>query len=79
IFDKSNNINKLDGPKVCKDIVKKKIKFLAICDQKFIPFVSNYVEFMIKNKIKIVQASNNFEVENHGFIIEKPFKDYSFE
>ena len=79
IFDKTANIHKLNGSKICKDIVKKKVKFLAICDQRFIPFVSNYVEFLIKNKIKIVQASNNFEVENHGFIIEKPFKNYSFD
>ena len=79
IFDKSKNINKLNSQKILKDIVKKKIKFLAICDKKLIPFVSSFVDFLIKNKIKIVQASNNFEVVNHGFIIEKPFKDYSFE
>ena len=25
------------------------------------------------------KPSNNFDVLNHGFIIEKPFRDYSFE
>ena len=79
IFNKSKNINKLNNSKILKDIVKKKIKFLAICDKKFIPFVSNFVDFLIKHKVKIVQASNNYDVVNHGFIIEKPFKDYSFE
>ena len=79
IFDKSKDINKLNNSNILKGIVKKKIKFLAICDKKFIPFVSNFADFLIKNKIQIVQASNNFEVTNHGFIIEKPFKDYSFE
>jgi len=79
IFDKTSNIQKLKETKICNDLVKKKIKFLAICNQKLIPFVSNHIEFLIKNKIKIVQASNNYQVENHGFIIEKPFKDYSFE
>ena len=79
IFDKSKNISKLDNLNILKDIVKKKIKFLAICDKKFIPFVSNYADFLIKNKVKIVQASNNFEVTNHGFIIEKPFTGFSFE
>ena len=79
IFDKTSNIQKLKETKICNDLVKKKIKFLAICNQKLIPFVSNHIEFLIKNKIKIVQASSNYQVENHGFIIEKPFKDYSFE
>ena len=60
-------------------MLKKKIKFLAICNKNLIPLISNDIDFYIRNKIKIVQASNNFDVLNHGFIIEKPFKDYSFE
>lgn len=79
IFDKSDKISKINKIQISKDIIRKKVKFLAICDKRFIPFVSNNIDFFIKNKIKIVQASNNFEVENHGFIIEKPFKNYSFE
>ena len=38
-----------------------------------------YVDFFIENKIKLVQASTNYEIENHGFIIRKPFKDFSFD
>ena len=37
------------------------------------------IDFFIENKIKLVQASTNYEIENHGFIIRKPFKDFSFD
>ncbi len=78
-IDKSKNIKNLNSRIIKKKIIKEKVKFLALCNKDFIPFISENISFFIKNKVKIVQASNNFEVSNHGFIIEKPFKDYSFE
>ena len=37
------------------------------------------INFYLNKKITIVQASNNFETDTHGYLIEKPFYDYSFE
>jgi FlaA1/EpsC-like NDP-sugar epimerase len=50
-----------------------------LCGENFITQISDNINFFIENKIKIVKASNNNEVSSHGFIIEKPFIDYSFE
>ena len=36
------------------------------------------IDFLIKKKIVIVQASTNHEIKNHGYIIQKYFKDFSF-
>jgi len=62
-----------------KKIIKSKVKILVICDKKIIPFINYNINFFLKKKIKIVQASNNDEIKIHGFIIEKPFKDFSFD
>ena len=56
-----------------------KIKFLIICDDKFRDLVTKNIEFLIKRKIITVKAATNYEIENHGFIIQKLFKDFSFE
>ena len=79
IIDKSRSINNFDYKFLKKKLIKHNVKILALCDKIFISLISNDIDFFIKKKIKIVQASNNYEVENHGFIIEKPFRDYSFE
>ena len=58
---------------------KKKIKFLALCDKFYLPSMVKNINFYLNKKITIVQASNNFETDTHGYLIEKPFYDYSFE
>ena len=79
LLDKSKNIKNIDSKNLKEKIIKEQIKFLALCSSEFIPFISENIDFLIKNKVKIVQASNNYEVINHGFIIKKPFTGYSFE
>ena len=74
-----NNLKKIDFNKIVKKILSKKINIIALCDKTLIPLLSQNIDFFINKKIKIVQASENFDVENHGFIIEKPFRDYSFD
>ena len=61
------------------NIIKNKIKYVAICDSAFLSDISEDINFYIKNKIKIVKASTNIEIQTHGFIIEKPFSDFTFE
>ena len=53
---------------------KKKIKIIIICNQKSVYFINKDISFYIKNKIKVVQASTSKDIQNHGFIIKKPFK-----
>ena len=62
-----------------KKLLKEKIKVLIFCSKRSLKILMNYVDFFIQNKIKIVQASTNHEIENHGFIIRKPFKDFTFD
>ena len=78
-INKETNIKKIDFNKIVKKILSKKINIIALCDKTLIPLLSQNIDFFINKKIKIVQASENFDVENHGFIIEKPFRDYSFD
>ena len=79
LIDKTKNINSFSYSILKDKLIKHSVKILALCDKNFISLISNDIDFFIKKRIKIVQASNNYEVDNHGFIIEKPFKDYSFE
>ena len=79
LIEKKTNPKNLDFNELKNRIIKKKVNILAICNKNFIPLVSNNIAFFLKKKIKVVQSSNNSEVENHGFIIEKPFRDFSFE
>jgi FlaA1/EpsC-like NDP-sugar epimerase len=74
VINSNNDIQFLE-----KKIIKSKIKILVICDNKIIPFINYNIDFFFKKKIKIVQASNNNEIKIHGFIIEKPFKDFTFD
>ena len=61
-----------------KELSKFKIKFLVICDNKFNSQIISLVDILIKKNIILVQASTNYEIKNHGFIIQKYFKDFSF-
>ena len=79
LIDKTKNINSFSYSILKDKLIKHSVKILALCDKNFISLISNDIDFFIKKRIKIVQASHNYEVDNHGFIIEKPFKDYSFE
>ena len=72
--DKEKNLNKIDFNKIIKKILSNKINIIALCDKTLIPLLSQNIDFFINKKIKIVQASKNFDVENHGFIIEKPLR-----
>ena len=70
------NINTI---KNFKSILKNnKIKIMIICNHKSVYFVNKNIDFFINNNIKVVQASTNFDIKNHGYIIKKPFKDFSF-
>ncbi len=71
--------NDNDFKVILRNILTNKIKILVICGEKPIYYLNQYFDFFIKNKIKIVRASNNKDVKEHGFIIEKPFRDYSFD
>ena len=72
--DKPNIENILN--KYCENY---KIKFLILCDDEFKELITKNIQFFIKKKIIIVKAANNYEIDNHGFIIQKLFKDFSFE
>ncbi len=65
--------------KIINLIKNNKIKFLIVCDKSVNKKYLSNIEFLIEKKIVIVQASTNFEIENHGFITQKLFKDFSFE
>ena len=60
-------------------LLDKNIKILIFCSKKSLKILMKHMDFFIKKKIKIVQASTNHEIENHGFIIRKPFKDFAFD
>jgi len=79
LIDKSKNVENLNYNRFKNRLIKEKIKIIALCNNVFIGLISKDIDFFIKKKIKIVQASSNFDIDNHGFIIEKPFRDYSFE
>ena len=72
-------VKKISYYKIRNKILKYKIKFVAICDLNLLSDISEDINFYIRNKIKIVKASTNVEIKTHGFIIEKPFSDFSFE
>lgn len=76
LFLKSNTF---DFISFLKNIKKKKVKLIALCGDNFISQINRNINFFIKKKIKIVKASNNKEISRHGFIVEKPFTDFSFE
>lgn len=78
VFNKKLNLNK-DIKSLKEDIVKNQIKILVICDHFALYNLNKDINFFIKKKIKIVRASTNKDVKEHGFIIEKPFRDFSFE
>jgi FlaA1/EpsC-like NDP-sugar epimerase len=78
VFNKKLNFNK-DIKSLKEDIVKNQIKILVICDHFALYNLNKDINFFIKKKIKIVRASTNKDVKDHGFIIEKPFRDFSFE
>ena len=71
--------NDNDFKLIKKNILVNKIKILVVCDSHPIYYLNKNIDFFIKNRIKIVRASNNKDVRDHGFIIEKPFRDFSFD
>ena len=79
-FLKYKDISSLKNFELLKrKIIKKNIKLIIFCSKKSLTLIMDNIDFFINNKIKIVQASTNYEIENHGFIIRKPFKDFSFD
>ena len=56
-----------------------KIKFLVLCEQKYKKIILKNINLLIKKNIILVKASTNKEVINHGFIVQKPFIDFSFD
>lgn len=64
--------------KIYEELKKNKINFLVSCDRKYNFQIVEIINFLIKKKIVIVQASTNYEIKNHGYIIKKYFKDFSF-
>ena len=64
--------------KIYEELKKNKIKFLVSCNKKYNFQIIELINFLIKKKIVIVQASTNYEIKNHGYIIQKYFKDFSF-
>ena len=78
VFNKKLNLNK-DIKSLKEDVEKNQIKILVICDHLALYNLNKDINFFIKKKIKIVRASTNKDVKEHGFIIEKPFRDFSFE
>lgn len=58
---------------------QKKISMIIVCNQKSIYYINKYIDYFIKKKIKVTQASTATEIKNHGFIIKKPFRDFSFD
>ena len=75
---KKNLLKKNFKNKIYNELKKNKIKFLVICNRKYNNQITELIDFLIKNKIIIVQASTNYEIENHGYIVQKYFKDFSF-
>ncbi len=78
IYTKKDLSNKLNKIKLINTLKISPIKFLVICEKSSKDEYINNLDFFIKKKIIIVQASTNHEIENHGFITQKLFKDYSF-
>lgn len=73
------NINKESFKEILfYELKKNKIKFLVICNNKYNNQITNLIDFLIGKDIVIVQASTNYEIENHGYIVQKYFKDFSF-
>jgi FlaA1/EpsC-like NDP-sugar epimerase len=64
--------------KIYDELKKNQIKFLVTCNKKYNYQITEVVNFLINKKIIIVQASTNYEIENHGYIVQKYFKDFSF-
>ncbi len=75
---KSNIDKKRFKLNLINEFKKKNIKFLVICNNKFNNEIIELIHKLIKKKIVIVKASTNYEIKNHGFIIQKYFKDFSF-
>ncbi len=78
VFNKKLNLEK-DIISLKEDVLKNEVKILVICDHTALYNLNKDINFFIKKKIKIVRASTNKDVKEHGFIIEKPFRDFSFE
>ena len=79
LIKKNELNNKLFNQKLIKSIEENTIKFLIICDKSVKNKYLKKIDFLIEKKIVIVQASTNYEIDNHGFITKKLFKDFSFE
>lgn len=65
-----------------KFILKKKLKKIdicVVCKSYAESFFLKEIEFLINNKIKLVQAVDNKEINKHGYITPKPLKSLSFE
>ena len=75
---KSNIDKKKFKRNLINELKVKYIKFLVICNNKFNNEIIEIINSLIKKNIVIVKASTNYEIENHGFIIQKYFKDFSF-
>ena len=75
-----HKLNKsIDDEKIIKNYLNKKIKFLVLCDQKYKKTILKNIDLLIKQNIVLVRASTNKEILNHGFIVQKPFIDFSFD
>ena len=70
VFNKKLNLNK-DIKSLKEDVKNNQIKILVICDHIALYNLNKDINFFIKKKIKIVRASTNKDVKEHGFIIEK--------
>ena len=75
IKDTNKNIEKI----LIKSCLNSNIKFLIICDDNLKVLITKNIEFLINKKIVTVKAATNYEIRNHGFIIQKLFKDFSFQ
>jgi FlaA1/EpsC-like NDP-sugar epimerase len=60
-------------------IKKKKINICIICKINKRSFFASEINFLIKNKIKIVMAVSNKFIDIHGMIIPKPIKSINFD
>ena len=79
IFKKETANNKNFNKKLIEIIESNSIKFLIICDDSNKKKYFENIDYFINKKIIIVQASTNYEIQNHGFISQKLFKDFSFD
>lgn len=68
-----------EDEKIIENYLNKKIKFLVLCDQKYKKTILKNIDLLIKQNIILVRASTNKEILNHGFIVQKPFIDFSFD